>query len=119
MNLSHRSQRFYYICVLYSNLKILKAVVLIHTPCVPLILTFQDHYYQPIWTLVGGGVKPFSSSAHKTQAILPSQCDWIKDRAVQFDPEKCTVTTSDGKEVISVYRTDILSLILLQDTTSD
>lgn len=56
----------------------------------------ETHYYQPMWTLVGGGIKKFEQSQEPISKFLPKQCDWIKDKAVEFDPENNTVTTSKG-----------------------
>ena len=32
-------------------------------------------------------------------SVLPTECDWIKDRAVAFDPENNSLTVSSGKQV--------------------
>ena len=53
----------------------------------------NEHYYQPIWTLVGGGVFPKEVSQKDTATLIPERCDWIKDSATGFDPEQNTVTT--------------------------
>ncbi|XP_041355640.1 sulfide:quinone oxidoreductase, mitochondrial-like [Gigantopelta aegis] len=63
----------------------------------------DTHYYQPLWTLVGGGLKSFSQSNRPMGSVLPRDCEWIKDRAVSFDPENCTVTTSNGQQVNYEY----------------
>ena len=34
--------------------------------------------------------------------VLPSACDWIKAKAVTFNPDKCTVSTDNGDDV-SLY----------------
>lgn len=57
------------------------------------------HYYQPMWTLVGGGVKKLSDSADQMSKVLPKTAEWLKTTAVSFDPEKSTVKTQSGEEV--------------------
>ncbi|CAC5403073.1 SQOR [Mytilus coruscus] len=63
----------------------------------------DEHYYQPMWTLVGGGVKKLQDSVQKMSKLLPEKGTWMKTKAVAFDPEKCTVTTAEGEEVKYEY----------------
>lgn len=58
------------------------------------------HYYQPMWTMVGGGLKKFSQSAKPMGDVLPRKAEWIKQSVVGFKPENNEVVTSDG-DVIS------------------
>ncbi len=51
------------------------------------------HYYQPLWTLVGGGCAPLRESARTEVGVLPQGVAWIKDRATAIDPDTQTVTT--------------------------
>ncbi|HAQ50864.1 MAG TPA: pyridine nucleotide-disulfide oxidoreductase [Gammaproteobacteria bacterium] len=53
----------------------------------------NDHYYQPIWTLVGAGVVDKKESRKDTAACIPKGCHWIKDYCCHIDPEKKEVTT--------------------------
>ncbi|GFO48599.1 sulfide:quinone oxidoreductase, mitochondrial [Plakobranchus ocellatus] len=57
------------------------------------------HYYQPLWTLVGAGLKGFQASAEPTRKVLPSSVDWIRDKAVKFDPQNNTVELGSGEKV--------------------
>ena len=59
------------------------------------------HYYQPLWTLVGGGCAPASASASaRTQvSLIPKDVDWIVDRAEQIDPTAQQVTTAAGSTI--------------------
>ncbi|XP_061190132.1 sulfide:quinone oxidoreductase, mitochondrial-like [Saccostrea echinata] len=59
----------------------------------------EKHYYQPLWTLVGGGLKTFEETVRPTSQVLPKDCDWIKAKVVNFDPDNNKVTTSDGQEI--------------------
>ncbi|MDM5272594.1 FAD/NAD(P)-binding oxidoreductase [Sulfurovum sp. zt1-1] len=55
--------------------------------------------YQPGQTLVGGGVWKKEELVYKTADYVPEGVTWIKEKAVEFDPENNTVTTSDGKKI--------------------
>jgi sulfide:quinone oxidoreductase len=59
------------------------------------------HYYQPYFTLVGGGVKRLGpgGSHREISDILDKRVAWIRDRAVSFDPDNSKVVTHDGKEI--------------------
>merc|ERR1712212_1061140 len=54
------------------------------------------HYYQPLWTLVGGGLKELAQSGRPMAEVLPKDAEWLKTKAVAFDPDRNTVTTQDG-----------------------
>lgn len=56
----------------------------------------ERHYYQPMWTLVGAGLKKFSQSERMEEDILPKGCTWIKDRVTKVDPDNNYVTTANG-----------------------
>ncbi|XP_045616214.2 sulfide:quinone oxidoreductase, mitochondrial isoform X2 [Procambarus clarkii] len=57
------------------------------------------HYYQPMWTLVGGGMKKLEDSKKSMSKVLPKKAEWIKQRVVSFDPSNNKVMTDDGCEV--------------------
>lgn len=56
----------------------------------------DTHYYQPLWTLVGGGCVKADASARPQASVMPQGAGWIKDRACEIDPEKQRVTTEGG-----------------------
>lgn len=60
---------------------------------------FQKHYYQPMFTLVGGGMKSLSQTYKPMSQVLPKNIEWIQEKASNFDPNNNTVTTSSGKEI--------------------
>ena len=62
------------------------------------------HYYQPLWTLVGGGQADASSTERPEASVMPKDATWIRKAASAFDPDNNTVTCSDG----SVYGYDVL-----------
>ena len=59
----------------------------------------EDHYYQPGWTMVGGGVFQAESTHRKTQALIPSGCTWIKNSVTEFSPSDNSVTIDDGSSI--------------------
>ena len=71
-----------------------------NAPEIGIIEPSEKHYYQPIWTLVGGGVFPKEVSERNEADFIPAGATWIKDKVVSFDPDNNNVTT-DGGETIS------------------
>jgi sulfide:quinone oxidoreductase len=59
----------------------------------------ESHYYQPLWTLVGGGRAPAAESKRTEASVMPQGVGWIKDHAQQIDPDTQTVTTASGTTV--------------------
>ncbi|XP_071449770.1 sulfide:quinone oxidoreductase, mitochondrial [Hetaerina americana] len=59
----------------------------------------EKHYYQPMFTLIGGGMKKLEDSCKPTKSVLPKNALWLKDYAVKFDPAKNQVITKDGDSV--------------------
>jgi sulfide:quinone oxidoreductase len=59
----------------------------------------EHHHYQPLWTLVGGGVFERESSRRAEADYIPSGARWIKDRAVSFEPERNTVVLASGERI--------------------
>ena len=53
----------------------------------------EVHYYQPLWTLVGAGRAPVGITARPEVAVMPDGVRWVRDRAVEIDPEAKTVET--------------------------
>jgi len=57
------------------------------------------HYYQPLWTLVGGGRAPVKQSARPEADLVPKGVDWIQDWAEEIDPEARSVGTRNGRAI--------------------
>ncbi|MGV0871534.1 FAD-dependent oxidoreductase [Mycolicibacterium sp. XJ879] len=64
----------------------------------------DTHYYQPLWTLVGGGQAKASATARPEASVMPRKATWIKNAAAAVDPDNNTVTCADG----AVYGYDVL-----------
>lgn len=56
----------------------------------------EKHYYQPAWTLVGGGTFDVRNTIHEEASVIPRGAKWIKDAVASFQPEQKTVTTQSG-----------------------
>ena len=59
----------------------------------------QSHYYQPMWTLVGSGVKTLEDSRRNMSDVIPPQADWFKTSVTGFHPEENIVMTEDGSKI--------------------
>ncbi|CAI8725214.1 sulfide:quinone oxidoreductase [Brevibacillus sp. IT-7CA2] len=56
----------------------------------------SKHYYQPLWTLVGGGVAKKEESERDLSSLIPAGVDWICDAVTMFQPEQHTLSTKQG-----------------------
>lgn len=65
-------------------------------PSVTVLDPADTHYYQPMWTLVGGGVFDREESARPMGEVIPRGASWIQEAATDIDPENEEVTTADG-----------------------
>ncbi len=59
----------------------------------------KTHYYQPLWTLVGGGLATMRSSARPMRKVMPSGVRWIEQAATDIDPQARAVTTTGTTRV--------------------
>lgn len=62
------------------------------------------HYYQPLWTLVGGGQAKPATTARPESSVMPKGATWIRNAAAAVDPDNNAVTCTDG----AVYKYDVL-----------
>ncbi|WP_353980381.1 FAD/NAD(P)-binding oxidoreductase [Salinicola endophyticus] len=56
----------------------------------------QDHFYQPGWTLVGGGVFTPEQTRRSMRSVMPSFVTWHQTRAERLLPESRQVALGDG-----------------------
>jgi sulfide:quinone oxidoreductase len=59
----------------------------------------DTHWYQPLWTLVGGGQAPLDITRRSEASVMPKNVNWIREAATTVDPEAQTVTTSAGRTI--------------------
>lgn len=57
------------------------------------------HYYQPSWTLVGGGAYSAEATARPTKSVIPRGVAWIQDRVANIDAEGRTIGTESSGEI--------------------
>ena len=55
------------------------------------------HFYQPLWTLVGGGRAAQRDTVRPQAQVMPKGVTWIRDAAAGADPGAQTVTTESGR----------------------
>jgi sulfide:quinone oxidoreductase len=68
-------------------------------PEVAIVEPADKHYYQPLWTLVGGGIFPREDSVRDEADFIPPGATWIRDRVESFDPEGNRLTTASGRTI--------------------
>src|ERR1035437_4680400 len=57
------------------------------------------HYYQPPWSLVGGGVVSKEKSARPQADVIPRGATWVRSAVTQFVPGANQVLTEEGERV--------------------
>jgi sulfide:quinone oxidoreductase len=68
-------------------------------PDIAIIEPSEDHYYQPLWTLVGGGVFKKEASRRAEKDYIPRGATWIKERVVELCPNEYKVLTDGGRAI--------------------
>lgn len=68
-------------------------------PDIAIIEPSDKHYYQPLWTLVGGGVFPKEVTERDEADFIPAGCTWVKDAVDTFDADNNTLKTKGGKAI--------------------
>ncbi|MCV2875301.1 bifunctional protein tyrosine phosphatase family protein/NAD(P)/FAD-dependent oxidoreductase [Rhodobacteraceae bacterium XHP0102] len=61
------------------------------------------HYYQPGWTMVGGGIFEAADTAKTMGSLIPRGVTWIKSAVAAFEP-KDDVVILDGCRVVKYKR---------------
>ncbi len=63
----------------------------------------DKHYYQPAWTLAGGGVFDIAKTERSQASVMPKGVTWIKDKVKTFSPESNSVSLSNDEAVTYDY----------------
>ena len=58
-----------------------------------------NHFYQPSWTLIGGGACSAEATVRPTNRVIPNGVRWIQDRVATIDAEGQKVTTESSGEI--------------------
>lgn len=54
------------------------------------------HYYQPLWTLVGGGCSRIEKSIRRQADLIPDGVQWYQSAAASIDPDRQQVDLDSG-----------------------
>ncbi len=63
----------------------------------------DTHYYQPLWTLVGGGVVAKESTMKPMRNVIPPKVTWIKDSVKDLMPNKNSLELVSGQTISYEY----------------
>ena len=59
----------------------------------------ERHFYQPLWTLAGGGVVDKRASERPEASLIPRGTTWLQDAAAEFLPGENALLTRSGERV--------------------
>lgn len=68
-------------------------------PDIAIIEPSSAHYYQPLWTLIGGGVFKKEVTRRPEKDVIPRGASWIQERVVELCPGDNTVVTDGGQTI--------------------
>ena len=57
------------------------------------------HYYQPAWTLVGGGAYNVENTVRPMASVMPRGAHWLQAAVTGIDPDKRQLTLGDARTV--------------------
>jgi NADH dehydrogenase FAD-containing subunit len=63
----------------------------------------ESHYYQPMFTLIGGGLRSLQDATQPEAAVLPQGVDWLRTAVAEIDADSSSITTADGKKLKYEY----------------
>ncbi|WP_042352604.1 NAD(P)/FAD-dependent oxidoreductase [Bacillus massiliigorillae] len=63
----------------------------------------DKHYYQPLWTLVGGGAAKKEVTEREMQSVIPEGTIWIQEAVNTFLPNENAITTDQGTLITYEY----------------
>ncbi|MGW3208302.1 FAD-dependent oxidoreductase [Streptomyces sp. NPDC001135] len=70
---------------------------------ITLVEPSDSHWYQPLWTLVGGGQAPLRITRRAEASVIPDGVRWLRRHALAVDPDARTVTLSGGARLAYEY----------------
>ncbi|MGE5953096.1 MAG: FAD/NAD(P)-binding oxidoreductase, partial [Qipengyuania vulgaris] len=63
----------------------------------------DKHYYQPGWTMVGGGVFQAQETERDMASVMPDYVSWVRQAVTAFEPDQNTVVLADGSRVKYIF----------------
>lgn len=72
----------------------------------------EHHYYQPAFTLVGGGCYPLEKTRRTTRSLIPKGVSWLQQSAKGIDADNKLVTLTNGQSVPYDYLVVCPGLVL-------
>ena len=66
---------------------------------IAIIESSQMHFYQPGWTMVGGGIYPKEETSRTEKSVMPDGVTWIGAAIAGFDPANASVLLADHRIV--------------------
>ncbi len=63
----------------------------------------SKHYYQPAWTLVGGGIFDIQKTVREEKRLIPKGATWLQEYAETFQPDHNSVTTKENNSYTYDY----------------
>ena len=66
---------------------------------IALIEPSEKHYYQPGFTVIGGGAYTLKKATKNEADLIHPSVDWIKDYAESFQPDDNKVTLKSGNSI--------------------
>jgi sulfide:quinone oxidoreductase len=63
----------------------------------------DSHFYQPGWTLVGGGVFKAANTRRNMADVIPGNTKWLKESVKAFLPNENQVVLENGQQIAYQY----------------
>jgi sulfide:quinone oxidoreductase len=63
----------------------------------------KKHYYQPAWTLVGGGEFDIQDTERDEASVIPAGAAWVQQMVSGFKPDENKITLDDGSDLSYDY----------------
>eukprot|EP01025_Chloroclados_australasicus_P011334 TRINITY_DN14906_c1_g1_i2.p1 TRINITY_DN14906_c1_g1~~TRINITY_DN14906_c1_g1_i2.p1 ORF type:complete len:438 (-),score=46.29 TRINITY_DN14906_c1_g1_i2:684-1997(-) len=57
------------------------------------------HYYMPMWTMVGGGLKTLEQSRKPMSQVISKKVEWIKSPVKKFEPDSNSLRLEDDRKL--------------------
>ncbi len=61
------------------------------------------HYFQPLWTLVGGGAVQKDVTEREQSSLIPDGVVWVREAVEEFFPDKQFIVTDSGNKLYYDY----------------